>query len=105
MCSFLYENHRGRPTSTLLNVLGVLNVLNVIIMPIDCWPAGPYLVYFWLSHQFSAQTTGGGGGRSSIYDACTQKRAQMHTRVHALAHTHILARTYAGMQARLHAHT
>ena len=26
--NFLYENHRGNPTLTLLNVLNVLNVLN-----------------------------------------------------------------------------
>ena len=30
MSGFLYENHRGIPTSTLLNVLGVLNVLDVL---------------------------------------------------------------------------
>ena len=33
---FLYENHRGGPTLTLLNafgVLGVLNVLNVLNVP------------------------------------------------------------------------
>ncbi len=28
MSRFLYENHRGSPTLTLLNVLGVLGVLN-----------------------------------------------------------------------------
>ena len=28
--SFLYENHRGCPTLTLLNVRGVLGVLNVL---------------------------------------------------------------------------
>ena len=27
---FLYENYRGSPTLTFLNVLGVLNVLNVL---------------------------------------------------------------------------
>ena len=50
MISFLYENHRGSLTLTLLNVLGVLGVLdvlnvlngpNVLNMPIDaslaCW--------------------------------------------------------------------
>ena len=30
MSGFLYENYRGSPTLTLLNVLGVLNVLNVL---------------------------------------------------------------------------
>ena len=30
MSSFLYENHWGSPTLTLLNVLGVLGVLNVL---------------------------------------------------------------------------
>ena len=29
MSRFLYENHRGSPTLTLLGVLGVLNALNV----------------------------------------------------------------------------
>ena len=29
MSSFLYINHQGSPTLTLLNVLGVLGVLNV----------------------------------------------------------------------------
>ena len=50
MSRFLYENHRGSPTLTLLNVpgvLGVLDVLNVLHvlhvlnMPVDaslaCW--------------------------------------------------------------------
>ena len=41
---FLYENHQGSPTSTLLNVLGalgvlgvldVLNVLHVLNMPMN----------------------------------------------------------------------
>ena len=44
MRGFLYENHRGSPTLTLLNVLsvlGVLDVLNVLValnvlnMPMD----------------------------------------------------------------------
>ena len=44
MSSFLYENHWGSSTLTLLNVLGVLgvlnvlyvlNVLNVLNMPMD----------------------------------------------------------------------
>ena len=30
MSRFLYENHRGSPSLTLLNVLGVPNVLNVL---------------------------------------------------------------------------
>ena len=30
MSHFLYENHRGSPTLTLLNVFGVLGVLNVL---------------------------------------------------------------------------
>ena len=30
MSRFLYENHRGSTTSTLLNVLGVLNALHVL---------------------------------------------------------------------------
>ena len=30
MSRFLYENHWGSPTLTLLNVLGVLNVLNML---------------------------------------------------------------------------
>ena len=30
MSRFLYENHRGSPTSTLLNVFGLLGVLNVL---------------------------------------------------------------------------
>ena len=30
MSRFLYENHRGSPTLTLLNVFGVLVVLNVL---------------------------------------------------------------------------
>ena len=30
MCRFLYENHRGSQTLTLLNVFGVLGVLNVL---------------------------------------------------------------------------
>ena len=30
MSSFLYKNHRGSLTLTLLNVLGVLNVLNLL---------------------------------------------------------------------------
>ena len=30
MSGFLYENHRGSPTLTLLGVLGVLDVLNVL---------------------------------------------------------------------------
>ena len=30
MSRFLYENHRGSRTLTLLNVLGVLGVLNVL---------------------------------------------------------------------------
>ena len=38
MGNFLFENHQGSPTLTLLNVLNVLNVLN---MPKDaslsCW--------------------------------------------------------------------
>ncbi len=48
MSIFLYENHRGSLTLTLLNVLGVLGVLNVLYvlnvlnMPMDasltCWP-------------------------------------------------------------------
>ena len=41
METFLHENHRGSPTSTLLNVLNILNVLNVLKMPKDpslaCW--------------------------------------------------------------------
>ncbi len=50
MTGFLYENHWGSPTLTLLNMLGVLNVLNilnrlnvlnVLYMPMDaslaCW--------------------------------------------------------------------
>ena len=44
MSSFLYENHWGSPTLTLLNVLdelyeldvpNVLNVLNMLNMPMD----------------------------------------------------------------------
>ena len=35
MDNFLYENHRGSPTLTLLNVLNVLNVLNLLNMPND----------------------------------------------------------------------
>ena len=30
MSRFLYENHLGSPTMTLLNVLGVLGVLNAL---------------------------------------------------------------------------
>ena len=30
MSRFLYENHRGSPTLTLLNVFGVLGVLNAL---------------------------------------------------------------------------
>ena len=30
MSRFVYENHRGSPKLTLLNMLGVLNVLNVL---------------------------------------------------------------------------
>ena len=53
MSRSLYENHRGSPTLTLLNVLSVLgvltvlnvlhvlNVLCVLIMPMDAWAAGP----------------------------------------------------------------
>jgi len=41
MDNFLYENHRGNPTLTLLNVLDILNVLNVLKMSKDpsmaCW--------------------------------------------------------------------
>ncbi len=47
MSGFLYINHQGSPTLTLLNVLSVmamlnmLNVLNVLNMPMDaslaCW--------------------------------------------------------------------
>ncbi len=47
MSSFLYENHWGSQTLTLLNVLGVLdvlnvlNVFNVLNMPMEasfaCW--------------------------------------------------------------------
>ena len=41
MSCFLYENHWGSPTLTLLNVHGVLDVLNVLNMPMDasltCW--------------------------------------------------------------------
>ena len=41
METFLHENHRGSPTSTLLNVLNILNVLNVLKMSKDpslaCW--------------------------------------------------------------------
>ena len=45
MDNFLYENHRGSPTLTLLKVLNVLNVLNELNvlnnMPKDpllaCW--------------------------------------------------------------------
>ena len=50
MSQFLYENQRGSPTVTLLNVLGVVNVLhvlhvlhvlNILNMPMDtslaCW--------------------------------------------------------------------
>ena len=33
MSRFLYENHRGSPTLTLLNVLGVPGVLNVLNVP------------------------------------------------------------------------
>ena len=33
MSSFLYENHRGSLTLTLLNVIGVLGVLNVLNVP------------------------------------------------------------------------
>ena len=41
MSCFLFENHRGSPTLTLLNVLSVLGVLNVLVvlnvlnMPMD----------------------------------------------------------------------
>ncbi len=44
MSGFLYENRRGSPTLTLLNVhdvMGMLNVLYVLYMPMDaslaCW--------------------------------------------------------------------
>ena len=30
MSCFLYENHRGSPTLTLLNVFGAMDVLNVL---------------------------------------------------------------------------
>ena len=60
MSRFLYENHRGSPTLTLLNVFGVLgvlnvlnllnvlNVLHVLNMPMDaslaCWALFYYLM-------------------------------------------------------------
>ena len=65
MSQFLYENQRGSPTLTLLNVLGVLYVLNVLnvlhvlhtcasymcFMCFICpwthrWPAGPCFFLF-----------------------------------------------------------
>ena len=58
MSGFLYENHWGSPTLTLLNVLGVLgvlnvlNVLHVLYMPMDaslaCWALfSMYLAIWW----------------------------------------------------------
>ena len=41
MDNFRYENHRGNPTLTLLNVVDFLNVLDVLDMSKDaslaCW--------------------------------------------------------------------
>ena len=49
MSGFLYENHWGSPTLTLLNVLRVLGVLYVVNMPMDaflaCWALFFFPIY------------------------------------------------------------
>ena len=92
MDNFLYENHRGSPTMTLLKVLNVLNVLN---MPKDlslaCWALFIYSSYLSLSSSSTALLSGSLFGhpiQCAMFDNSQEprKRVEMFTDVFPTAH-------------------